>query len=103
MTTTKMSVAEMKARIAELEATEECVRHNEGTFGGADARRMVGTADPKFAVRAEYETVGGQRRATGPDLDRTPGKMRLNSAGKERLREMRAEVKELKNAIADAK
>lgn len=61
--------------IAILAAKEYCVAHNEGTYGGAEAIRKCGTAEPYFANRHEYETVGGAKRATGPEGDRMPGRL----------------------------
>ncbi len=70
-----MSAREIQADINELRAVEYAVASNQGTYGAAEAGRKVGCGDPQFADRFIYETVGGNRRATGPDEADMPGRM----------------------------
>jgi hypothetical protein len=71
---------QIEAEIRDLERVEILIETNEGTFGESEACRMVGTGDPAFATRRVYERVGGGKRATGPDEDDAPGRMRRINA-----------------------
>ena len=64
------------AQIRELASITYMVATNEGTYGPMEAQRRVGSADPRYADRCEYETVGGERHASGCDLDQMPGTLR---------------------------
>lgn len=95
MTTTRDSI---QAEIDALRRVEYLVETNDGTFGGAEAFRKVGTGDPAFATRNVYESIGGTRRATGPSEDRAPGYMRsLNrralAADRKRLADLERECR----------
>lgn len=87
--------------LAEIEAVQKIEHHvetNEGTYGAVEACRKVGSGDPAFANRQVYETVAGERRATGPDEEDAPGRMRqLNrdslAADRRRVADLRAELR----------
>ena len=93
------SKADLERMADELAGAWVLVETNDGTFGGAEAARKVGTAQPQFAVRKVYEQVGtGKRRADGPGEDDAPGRMRQFNgelADKQRqLGELRRQIKE---------
>lgn len=92
---------EIRTEIAELLTIEVCVGHNEGTYGAAEACRKCGSGDPRFANRHEYETVGGEKRSTGPDLDQMPGRMLYG--GKARLAEYRQQLASLRAELRSAR
>lgn len=78
-TTTKTTDAVRQAKVqADLLAQQwVLVATNDGTYGGDEAVRAVGTADPLFATCKIYEQVGtGRRKTEGCDQDRAPGRMR---------------------------
>lgn len=83
----------MTKEIEVLRRMEFVVETNSGTFGNAEACRKVGTADPGFATRLVYESVGGERRATGPSQDNAPGYTRyVNAAALASARKKLAEL-----------
>ncbi len=93
--------AEISDAIRALENTEVHVETNDGTYSAAEAQRKVRSGDPRYATRNVYETVGGKRRATGPDAADAPGRMRhLNT---EQMRELRAKLSALQSDLAKAK
>ena len=100
MTKTR-TAAEIQAEINNLLKLEVCVGHNEGTFSAEDAHRKVGTGDPSFATRNEYETVGGEKRSTGPSVEKIPGYMQYG--GRERLAQHRRELADLYAELKTAK
>jgi hypothetical protein len=98
MTTTK---AQLQAEIDTLLRIDVHVRTNQGTYGASEAARKVGSGDPRFANREEYETVAGSKRASGPDEDDAPGRMR--DIGSRTLIEYRAKVAALRQQMRAAK
>ncbi len=94
-------VAEIEQEIAELETVEIHVETNQGTYGAEEACRKIGTGDPRAANREVYETVGGQRRETGPDEDRAPGRMR--KINRKALADKRAALKRLREELWKAR
>jgi hypothetical protein len=97
----KTRTAEIQTEINELMSVEVCVGHNEGTYGGVEAARKCGSGDPQFASRNEYETVGGEKRSTGPSADRMPGYMQYG--GKARLAEYRQQLAALRAELKSAR
>jgi len=95
------SVEEIQSQINTLRKIEVCVGHNEGTFSAVEACRKVGTGDPSFATRHEYETVDGDKRSTGPSIETMPGRMQY--AGRETLAEYRRELQSLYAELRNAK
>jgi hypothetical protein len=95
------TIEDCLAAIRTLEATEVHVETNQGTYGAAEACRKVGTGDPAHGNREVYETVGGTRRATGPDEDRAPGRMRRINA--ETLADYRKQLAAWRRALAAAR
>lgn len=94
-TTTKLT--DLQREAAALAAVEHMIETNDGTFSQQEACRAVGTADPAYATRRVYESVGGVRRETGPSEDRAPGRTRsLNrdalSADRRRLADLRKQI-----------
>ena len=92
---------QIQKEINELLATEVCVGHNEGTYSAVEAGRKCGSGDPQFANRHEYETVGGEKRSTGPTAARMPGHMRYG--GKARLAEYRQQLAALRAELKFAR
>ena len=88
-TTTKI-----QAEITELLNAEVLIGHNQGTYSASEACRKCGSGDPRFADRNEYETVGGEKRSTGPSHDRMPGRMQY--AGRATLAEYRQQLASLR-------
>jgi hypothetical protein len=76
MSTTTRTKAEIQKEIANLEKIEVHVATNQGTYGGNDAARKIGSGRPAHANREVYETVAGRVRTTGPGEDAAPGRMR---------------------------
>lgn len=96
--------ARQRAEDAIREAYEEwfMIETNQGTYGGLEAVRMVGTADPRWANRDVYERLDGTRRVDGcADADRAPGRVRFLSANAAALAAKRSEVRELERTLAD--
>ena len=95
------TAAEIQNEINELISVEVCVGHNEGTYGAVEAARKCGSGDTKFANRNEYETVGGEKRSTGPSPDRMPGHMQYG--GRTRLAEYRQQLAALRAELRYAR
>lgn len=95
MTATK-SKSDLIAEAKAMEAVEHCVGHNEGTYGAMECCRKTGSGDHRYGNRHEYETVGGAKRATGPDKADMPGRMRYYrdalNADRKRLAEIRRQI-----------
>jgi hypothetical protein len=94
------AVAELEAEAEALASVEYLVETNQGTYGAGEARRKVGVAEPHFADRDVYETVGGARREMGCDADRMPCRVRrcnraALAADRKRLAELRREIRNL--------
>jgi len=96
---TKVSISDLAREIDTLSKVEYCVETNEGTYGGSDGVRAIGTGDQRYCNYSVYETVGGFRRHVGCDKSRAPGRARyLNrdslSDDRKRLAELRRELRE---------
>lgn len=74
--TSQRDIEDLRLEIARLEGRSVLLATSAGTYGAEEAARRMGTGDPAFADRNEYENVRGQRWATGPSPDRAPGRMR---------------------------
>lgn len=104
---TTRTADEIRNEIAEMLAVEVCVGHNEGTYGAVEACRKCGCGDPWFANRHEYETVGGDKRSTGPDREvgaswrHMPGRMQYG--GRARLAEYRKQLADLRAELRSAR
>ncbi len=102
MTTTAAKTrTEIQAEIDTLSRVEHLIETNSGTYGPGDVRRAGVAGDPQFSERNVYETVGGQRRATGPSEDRAPGRMR--TINRETMAADRKRLAALKAALRSAK
>ena len=99
MTTTHKSRTEIQSEINTLLNVEHLVETNAGTYGDGDVVRAGCTGG--MAERNVYETVGGQRRATGPSEDRAPGRMRR--INRETMSDDRKRVADLKAALRSTK
>lgn len=93
----------IEAEIATLSSVEYMVATNAGTYGPTEALRCVGCGDPEFATRKEYETVGGAKRATGPDLADVPGRMIRGPKTAAKLSADRKRLADLQAAIRSAR
>ncbi|NDD52982.1 hypothetical protein EBZ39_03740 [bacterium] len=70
------------------------IQTNEGTYGGSEAVRKCGTADPRFANCHLFVSVDGTKKEyRGCDPDRAPGMMR--AVNTDYLAEMRVKYREL--------
>ena len=92
---------QIEAEIRDLARVEFLIETNSGTFGAAEACRKIGTGDPAFATRNVYETVGGNKRSTGPDEDDAPGRMRRINA--DSMSEYRGRLDRLKKLLRKTK
>lgn len=91
--------------IATLNQVEYLVATNSGTYGAEECGQKVGCGDPAFGDRNVYETVGGRVRATGPDHNDAPGRMRqVNAAAlktdRKRRDLLKRELDSLKHRLA---
>lgn len=88
------TTTDLEREIEALSALEIHVETNQGTYGANEAARKIGCAEPRFANREVYETVGGVRREVGPDEDRAPGRMRrINGDEMRRMRKLLADLR----------
>ena len=92
---------EIRAEIDNLMKIEVHVDTNQGTYGATEAVRKGGCGDPRFADREVYETVGGDKRETGPDADHASGRMR--PIGSKTLSDYRKQVAALRAEMRKAK
>lgn len=86
--------------IEDIRRIELCVATNEGTYSAQEGLLCVGTGDPHFCDRKEYETVDGRKRATGPEADRAPGRMR--HVNRQQLVELRMQLSKLREELEAA-
>lgn len=97
-----MTKLQIESEIKTISLIEVHMETNSGTFGNSEACRKVGTGDPAVATRNVYEVVGsGQRRATGPDEEDAPGRMR--TIGVAEMKEYRVKLAELKKLLRTVK
>lgn len=99
MTTTLKSRTEIQSEINTLIQVEHLIETNAGTYGDGDVIRTGCTGG--MAERNMYETVGGQRRETGPSEDRAPGLMR--QINRETMSKNRKRLADLRAALRTAK
>ena len=95
MTTTTTDLA----RIADLEAAEEVIETNSGTYGAKECYAATRCGESRYGDYEIRETMLGVRYTIGCDPRHAPGYARRNPNAAARLKDMRAEYKKIRDRM----